>query len=373
MLPFLDASPKKDQEYFSDGLAEEILDLLTKVPDLQVIARTSSFSFKGKSDDVPTIAKILNVANIVQGSVRKSGDRLRVSTELVRADTGVQIWSETYDRDLKDVFKIQDEIADAVVAALKLKLAPGQQALSSHRTANIEAYNEYLLGRQFYDRHDLDGIQHAVAAYRKAVELDPGYAAAYAELANSEYFAADTVGDAAGARRALEAADKAVALAPDQADGYAARGQIRVQFAWNWLGAQQDFQKALAIDPGNSMALRRYGFLLGALGRLPEAIAMTRKAIELDPLSSVTWSNLGMLLTGARQFTAADDGDSQSVGDSAGVALRSVPPRHLTVARRQGHAGARYSAPGSLGGRSSAGHGEGRVFPGPCQGISAGP
>ncbi len=307
VLPFLDASPKKDQEYFSDGLAEDIIDLLTKVPDLQVIARTSSFSFKGKSDDVPTIAKKLNVANVVEGSVQKSGGRLRVSTELVRADTGVQIWSQTYDRDLKDVFKIQDEIADAVVAALKLKLAPGQQALSSRRSANIEAYNEYLLGRQFFDRFDLDGMQRAVVAYRRAVELDPGYAAAYAELAMSEYFAADFVGDAAGARHALQAADKAVALAPDQADGYAARGHIRVQAAWNWSGAQQDFQKALAIDPGNSRALRRYGLLLGALGRLPEAIAMTRKAIELDPLSSVTWSNLGMLLTGARQFTAADE------------------------------------------------------------------
>src|SRR5665213_3559047 len=304
---FLDVSPKRDQEYFSDGLAEEILDLLTKVPDLQVIARTSSFSFKGKSDDVPTIAKKLNVANVVEGSVRKSGGRLRVSTELVRADTGVQIWSETYDRELKDVFKIQDEIADAVVAALKLKLAPGQQALSSHRTSNTAAYNEYLHGRQFFDRFDLDGIQHAVASYRKAIELDPGYAAAYAELAMSEYFAADFVGDAAGARRALEAADKAVALAPDQADGYASRGHIRTQAAWNWSGAQEDFEKALAIDPGNSMALRRYGQLLGTLGRLPEAIAMTRKAIELDPLSSLTWSELGMLLIGARQFTAADE------------------------------------------------------------------
>ncbi|HEY6455742.1 MAG TPA: protein kinase [Steroidobacteraceae bacterium] len=306
VLPFLDVSPKRDQEYFSDGLAEEILDLLTKVPDLQVIARTSSFSFKGKSDDVPTIAKQLNVANIVEGSVRKSGGRLRVSTELVRADTGVQIWSATYDRDLKDVFKIQDEIAGAVVAALKLKLAPGQQASSSHRTSNTEAYNEYLLGRQFFDRFDLDGFQRAVVSYRRAVELDPGYAAAYAELAMSEYFAADAVGDAAGARHALEAADKAVALAPDQADGYASRGHIRVQAAWNWIGAQEDFEKSLAIDPGNSMALRRYGLLLGTLGRLPEAIAMTRKAIAVDPLSSVTWSNLGMLLTGDRRFAAAD-------------------------------------------------------------------
>jgi serine/threonine protein kinase/Tfp pilus assembly protein PilF len=307
VLPFLDMSEKKDQEYFSDGLAEELLDLLAKVPGLQVTARTSSFSFKGKSVDIPEIGRKLNVANVLEGSVRKSGDRLRVSTQLVRADTGVQFWSETYDRELKDVFEVQDEIASAVVSALKLKLAPGQQPSNSHRTSNTKAYNEYLLGRQFFDRFDLDGFKRAALAYRKAVELDPGYAAAYAELAMSEYFAADAGADPAGIRDALKAADTAVTLAPDQADGYASRGHIRVQAMWNWTGAQEDFQRALALDPGNSLALRRYGLLLGAFGRLPEAIAMTKRAIELDPLSSVTWSNLGMLATGARQFAAADD------------------------------------------------------------------
>ena len=305
VLPFLDISEKGDQEYFSDGLAEEILDLLTKVPGLQVIARTSSFSFKGKSVDIPTIARQLHVANVLEGSVRKSSERLRISTQLVRADTGIQIWSETYDRELKDVFQVQDEIANAVMTALKLKLAPGQQSANPHRTANTEAYNEYLLGRQLFDRFTLDGFQRAIGAYRRAVALDPGYAAAYAELAMSEYFAADDIGDAAGARQALVAADKAVALAPEQADGYAARGHIRVQAAWDWSGAQQDFERALAIDPGNSMALRRYALLMGALGHSPESIAMTKKAIELDPLSSVTWANLGLLLTGARQFADA--------------------------------------------------------------------
>ncbi len=307
VLPFLDLSENKDQEYFSDGLAEELLDMLAKIPGLHVIARTSSFSFKGKTDDIPTIARALNVANILEGSVRKSGNRLRVSTQLIRADTGEDLWSETYDREQQDVFEVQDEIAQSVVSALKLKLAPGQQAYSSHRPSNSEAYNEYLLGRQFFDRFDLDGFRRAVDAYRRAVELDPGYAAAYAELAMAEYFAADAVGDAAGTKDAIAVADRAVALAPDQADGYASRGHIRAQAEWNWNGAQEDFERAIAIDPGNSMALRRYALLLGALGRLPEAIAMTKKAIALDPLSSVTWSNLGMLLTGAGQYAAAND------------------------------------------------------------------
>jgi TolB-like protein len=183
VLPFVDMSENKDQEHFSDGLAEELIDQLTRIPHLHVIARTSSFSFKGKSEDIPTIAMKLKVANVLEGSVRKSGDRLRVTTQLIRADTGEDLWSETYDRQLKDVFQVQDEIAGAVVAALELKLSPGQQASSSHRTSNTEAYTQYLLGRQLLARTGTDDFRNAVAAFSKAVELDPGYAAAYAELA----------------------------------------------------------------------------------------------------------------------------------------------------------------------------------------------
>ena len=181
VLPFADLSEQKDQEYFSDGLAEGLLDLLAQVPDLHVPARTSSFSFKGKSDDIATIAQKLRVAHVLEGSVRKSGTRLQVTVELIRADNGYHAWSKTYDRDIKDVFTVQDEIATAVVEALKAKLAPTKQA-SSHRTSNPEAYNQLLLGRQFYDRGNLDDFRRAVEAYRKAIALDPNYAAAYAGL-----------------------------------------------------------------------------------------------------------------------------------------------------------------------------------------------
>jgi TolB-like protein len=306
VLPFIDMSEKKDQQYFSDGLAEELLDLLAKIPGLRVIARTSSFSFKDKSEDIPTIAKQLNVANILEGSVRKAGSHLRVTTQLIRADTGEDLWSETYDRQLKDVFQVQDEIAGAVVSALKLKLAPGQQPSNVHHTSSTEAYNQYLLCRQFAVRSRVDDFQRAVAACRKAIELDPGYAAAYAELAVAEGFVADRTVDAGMFLQALTTADKAVAMAPDEAEGYAARGYLR-RFSWDWTGAQADFEKALALDPGDTRVQFRYGMLLGSLGRLPEAIAAMKKATSSDPLSSLSWTLLGGGLVVDRQFAAAHE------------------------------------------------------------------
>ena len=303
VLPFADMSEKKDQEYFSDGLAEELLDLLAKIPGLHVIARTSSFSFKGKSDDIPTIGRKLHVANILEGSVRKSGDRLRVTTQLIRASNGEERWSETYDRELKDVFAVQDEIAAAVVGQLKLKLAPMPQT-AALRTSNIEAYSEYLRGLQF---GNLGDDRRAVEAYRKAIALDPNYVAPYDGLAVAEYQAAADTADAAGYQRAKDAAAKAVELGPDDPDGYAARGFIRYALTWDWAGAQADFEKAIALDPGDARFQERYASVLLTLGRIPEAIAARKKAIELDPLKSSPWGNLARHLTFTRDFPAAHE------------------------------------------------------------------
>ena len=307
VLPFADMSETHDQEYFSDGLAEELLDLLAKTPGLHVVARTSSFSFKGKSDDIPTIARKLHVANILEGGVRKSANHLRVTTQLIRAETGVHIWSETYDRELNDVFSVQDEIAAAVVAALKIHLLQAQSVASAHRTSNTDAYNAYLLGRHLYNRGTLDSRREAVEAYRKALALDPNYAAVYAGLAMAEYYVADQTGDTAGLIRAEAEADKAVALSPDAAEAYGARGFMRYASKWDWVGAQADFAKALALDPGDSVVQRRYAQLLVSLGRLPEGIAATRKATELDPLSNPAWGNLGLALIYNHEFTAAHE------------------------------------------------------------------
>lgn len=306
ILPFVDMSERHDEEYFADGMSEELLDLVSQVPGLKVPARTSCFYFKNKQATVSEIAKALGVAHVLEGSVRKSGNTMRVTVQLIRADNGFHLWSHTYDRDLSDIFKVQDEIAAAVVEALKVKLAP-TPLVSSHRTANTEAYIQFLIGRQFFNRGTLDGFRRSVEAYRKAVTLDPGYAAAYARLALSEAYLADDTGDAAGMERSKAAAEKAVTLAPDEADGYAARADLRASFIWDWTGAEADLAKALAIDPSDSEVQHRYAFLLANLGRLPEAIAAQRKAIELDPLSSHAWENLGRYRMFNKDFAGAHE------------------------------------------------------------------
>ena len=309
VLPFVNMSADREQDYFSDGLSDELLNMLGQVPQLRVTARTSSFSFKDKRVDIPTIARALNVATVLEGSVRKSGDTLRITAQLVRASDGSQLWSEIYDRQITDVFKVQDEIAAAVVAALRVRLLPEQHVTNPHRTVNSQAYDQFLLARQFNSRSTSEGYRKAIEAYRKAIALDPNYAAAYAGLAFAEVYAADSAEtadeNAAHKTRALEAADKAIALAPNLADGYTARGWMRSNFLWDWVGAQADMRRALEIDPSNGGVQRTYGQVLCSMGRMQEGIAAVRRSVALDPLSSAPWGNLGYYLTAAGQMAEA--------------------------------------------------------------------
>jgi TolB-like protein len=304
ILPFVDMSEKKDQEYFSDGISEELIDLVTRGTDLRVPARTSSFYFKGKQVTIAEIAKALAVTHVLEGSIRKSGNTIRVTVQLIRAADGYHLWSATYDRELKDIFKIQDEIAAAVVDALKSRLA-APAAVILDRPANPEAYSEYLLGKQFFNRGNPAGFQGAIAAFHRAITLDPRYAAAYAGLATAETYWADNGGQPADVERALEDADQAIALAPNLADGYVARAWLRFSRKWNWPEAQADFEKALQLDASDSTAQRRYGSLLAALGRLPEAISAAKKAIGIDPLSNAAWGNLGVYYNGLGEYANA--------------------------------------------------------------------
>lgn len=300
VLPFTDLNPDQGQGYFSDGLSEELLNLMSKLPQLRVIARNSSFAFKGRDRDVSAIGKALHVNHILEGSVRKSGDILRISTQLIRVADSTQIWSETYDRKLTDVFKLQDDIAGAVVAALKVKLLPAQRVTNPHQTADTGAYQQYLLGNQLYNQNTPESYPRAVAAYHKAIAADPGYAAAYAGLSLAEHegmrFSDTPLSPAAitaAKQRALAAAEKAIGLAPDLALGYASRGFVRMFSYWDWKGALADFERARTLDPNDSTIARRYGLLQAIMGQLPAAISTTRKVIETDPLSMFAWSNLG--------------------------------------------------------------------------------
>jgi TolB-like protein/Flp pilus assembly protein TadD len=298
-------SEGKDQEYFSDGLSEELIERLGRTAGLRVIARTSSFYFKGRAERLETIASELRVSNVLEGSVRKSGNRLRVTAQLIRAETNEHLWSETFDRDLHDVFRVQDEIASAVVTALRVHLVQPQALTQEPRTDNLEAYNQYLQGRQSYNQGDAAGYQRSVTAFRAATRLDPYYAAAYADLALAQFWLADGSSDVEGYASALAAAEQAVALAPGLAAGYSARGFLRAVYRFDFAGAQADLDRAVALGPHDAMVLHRSAVLLGVLGDLPAAIGREEQALALDPLSEEMCRRLGFFLVADRQLAQA--------------------------------------------------------------------
>ncbi len=302
VLPFLDMSEKKDQGYFSDGLSEELITLLAQIQDLQVIARTSSFHFRNQAVSLKEIARTLGVAHVLEGSVRRAANTVRVTAQLIRTDDGVHLWSQSYDRDVKDIFQVQDEIAAAVVASLKLKLL----ALNSdpHRSDSPEAYNQFLLARQFGRRGNVEDIERAIAAYQEAIALDPNYAAAYAGLSFTETAIGASTQDAARFALARDAAEKALQLAPQLVDAYRARAQFRLE-TLDFAGARADSETALSLAPGESTVQSLYGVQIAAFGKIPQAITAMKRAIDLDPLSGYAWANVGLLQTMTDDYPAA--------------------------------------------------------------------
>jgi tetratricopeptide (TPR) repeat protein len=240
---------------------------------------------------------------VLDGSVRRAGDTIRVSAQLIRADDGVHLWSQTYDRDVKDIFQVQDEIAAAVVAALKLKLLPAL-GLDPNRSDNPEAYNQFLLARQFGRRGNAEDLERALNAYRKAIALDPNFAAAYAGLSFSETALAVSTQDAAMFAQAHDNAEKALELAPQLVDGYRARALLRLE-TLDFAGARADSEQALNLAPGESAVQSLYGTQIAAYGKIPQAIKAMNRAIELDPLSGYAWANVGLFLTMTGDYRAA--------------------------------------------------------------------
>ena len=285
VLPFVNMSSDPEQEYFSDGLSEELLNQLAHLPQLRVIARTSSFSFKGKDVDVATIAEALDVGHVLEGSVRRAGDRLRITAQLIRTADSSHLWSQTYDRTVDDVFAVQDEIAGEVVAALKLELLPDQSVAAEKPTRNLEAYHLFLQARAQRKQGNTDAYRKAIATFRQAIALDPAFARAWAGLANTQAFLADSTADLDLHRVALASINRAVELAPDDPEVLADRGTILALFAWDWEGARRDAERALRLDPNNVSALGGMAWNLATNGRVEEAQDYADRAYALDPLS----------------------------------------------------------------------------------------
>jgi TolB-like protein/tetratricopeptide (TPR) repeat protein len=311
VLPFIDMSEKRDQEYFSDGLSEELIDLLCKIPELRVPARTSSFYFKGKAEDIRTIASRLLVAHVLEGSVRKSGNHLRVTAQLVRADNGYHLWSETYDRKLDDIFKTQDEIAGAVVKALKVSLLTGEPPIAQLTTSS-EAYELYLRARALISRDTSDDTLKAYADLRRAVTLDAKFALAWASLADilsttyAEWYRVfahakspssiegDPLQDwdsilAQMRAAAHAAAEQALKNGPGLAEGHLAMGQVLWRFDSAWTAAEKQLAMAREVEPGNARILLEAAELTINLGRVPEGIQLAQRAAALDPLGRATF------------------------------------------------------------------------------------
>ncbi len=306
VLPFIDLSEKKDQEYFSDGLSEEMIDILTKDPELRVPARTSSFFFKGKQATIGEIASALRVAHVLEGSVRKSGEKLRITVQLIRAADGYHLWSETFNRNAGDIFEIQDQISNAVVRALKASLAP--VGPGSVGTSNADAYDLLLLAISKYasarTKNDYESI---VAQLHDAIRLDPAFSRAWAMLsvtlsAMAGYGMTEST---SGFAEAKNAAQKAIELDPKDAFGHRAMAKILMLHDWDWQRTDSEIQQALAIDPDSPSSLLLASDLAAYRGDLAGALQYVRRAIARDPLNSYALDTLGQILESAGEFEDA--------------------------------------------------------------------
>ena len=357
VLPFVNMSRDEDNEYFADGLAEELLNVLAKIRGLRVAARSSAFKFKGRAVDAAEIGRALNVATLLEGSVRKAGNRLRIAVRLVKVTDGYQLWSETYDRLADDVFAVQDDIAQSVVKELRAMLlgdaryageseeATAEVAAAVRgRSSHPEAHRHFLHARHFIDRNTRDETAKGIGYLREALALEPEFALAWAELGRAYANEANWgwAPAAEGYARARDAVTRALALEPDLAEGHAGLAWIQMTYDWDWRAAQASFSRALELAPGNALVLHQAGILAANTGRFEEAIALGRRAVEQDPLSTAAYFFLGLscIVAGRYADAATVIGKAlelapQSVAMRAWLAIGLVLQGRLTEAAEQ--------------------------------------
>ena len=308
VLPFINMSADAENEYFCDGLAEELLNALAKIDDLKVAARTSAFSFKGKNTDISEIGSKLGVKTVLEGSVRKSGSRLRITVQLVNAADGYHLWSERYDREMLDIFDIQDEITLAVVDALKLKLLGAERsAVLKKGTENAEAHDLYLRGRALWSRRTYADFTKATEHFERAIELDPNYALAYVGLADCYTFFAyfEAYSPADMAPKARSAVEKAIKLDPDLPECHCSLATYKTFFEFDIVTGEKELRKAIAIDPNSPLAHYWLCSVLAALQQAEESLIEGRTAMKLDPLSPVVNATLARALCCAGRYDEA--------------------------------------------------------------------
>jgi adenylate cyclase len=331
VLPFVNISRDEENEYFADGLSEELLNVLTNIRGLRVPSRTSAFYFKGKDVDISTVAQKLNVATILEGSVRKSGKRVRITAQLIQVATDTHLWSKTYDRELDDIFAVQDDIARSVVSELRAALLGEKiddaanaeataevKAAARSRGENAEAHRLYLQARFFEERSTEEDIAKAIDYYRQALEVDPAYALAWAGLARAHFLQAgpyarqaDEVNE--GFRKGREAAARALQLEPDLAEAHEALGRVHHWHDWDWEAADASFGRALELAQGNVDVMRSSAWLKMNLGRPHEAIGLLQRALMFDPLNAGAYRLLGMAYIWAGDIERAEIAAKKSI------------------------------------------------------------
>jgi TolB-like protein len=309
VLPLENLSHDADQEYFSDGLTEDIINALSRVEGLRVAARVSAFSFKNKNEDRRTIGRKLGVATVLEGSVRKQGDRVRINAQLVDVAGGMYLWSQNFDRKLTDIFAVQAEIATAVVEGLKVKLVAGKALTNDRRTSNLAAYDRYLAGLEEVAQYHPERMPAARRYFEAAVALDPGFGRAWSGLSWALALQSDFEPSRAEQRllqqQAMNAADHAVQLAPEIAETWARRGLMRMQMKWDWAGARHDIDQALFLNPRDVVSIEAWAQLYAVLGETPRAIAAGLKNTELDPYNPAVWLRLFYYHFGSGQMADA--------------------------------------------------------------------